>query len=383
MATALTDDLRNLQETASRFARQNIIGRDLGSSSEFPWDIWRAMAQCGLLGLTISKERSAGSSGYLALAVAGEALVRHGGNLGLALSAAIHNIVARFIIFGFGDSDQRREYLPAMASGKITGSLAVSEPETGAHPKYLKTRATREGDWFKLNGEKTYLTNGPIADFYVVIAITGMEQDRKQLSAFLVPRGTNGLTQTGPIQLDFLRPSLHGGIKLENAMIPGSNALGPEGQAYQSIIKPFREIEDAALMGPMVGGLARQLELAVKLITKEKALPKDDLKSTVGGLQVLVNQARILAYEAGAMLDNAPHEEFLSLLLAGREISSRFQAEFKALMADSGLKPTAELESLTRDLTISGNIARNVMLKKQTKMGEEILGAIRPQLPGL
>ncbi len=375
MATAFTEEYRDLQETASGIARDIISRHDLCSTSEFPWDIWQAMAKSGLLGLTIPQEYGGGSGGYLALTVAGEALVRHGGNLGLALSAAMHNMVAGFLILGLGDGDQRRKYLPAMASGKITGALAISEPETGAHPKYLNTSATREGDWFKLNGEKTYLTNGPIADFYVVIAVTGMEQDRKQFSAFLVPRVTNGLIQTGPIPLDFLRPCLHGGIKLENAMVPVSNVLGPDGQAYQSIIKPFREVEDAALMGPMVGGLTRQLEFAAKLIRKEKTTPKDDLKTAVGGLQVLVNQARILAYEAGAMLDNPPHEEFLSLLLAGRDISRRFQEEFAALITSSDVKPTAELESLTRDLTITGNIAMNAMLKKKTKMGEEILGA--------
>jgi alkylation response protein AidB-like acyl-CoA dehydrogenase len=375
VATAFTEEYRDLQEKASGIARENISRRDLCSTSEFPWDIWRAMAKSGLLGLTIPQEYGGGSGGYLALAVAGEALVRHGGNLGLALSVAMHNIIAGFLILGLGNGDQRRQYLPAMASGKITGSLAISEPETGAHPKYLKTRATRESDWFKLNGEKTYLTNGPIADFYVVIAVTGMDRDRKQLSAFLVPKSTNGLIQTGPIPLDFLRPCLHGGIKLENAMVPVSNALGPDGQAYQSIIKPFREVEDAALMGPMVGGLARQLELTTKLIRQEKASSEDDLKNAVGGLQVLVNQARILAYEAGAMLDNPPHEEFLSLLLAGREILRGFQAELTALITNASIKPTAELESLTRDLTVTGNIAMNVMLKKQTKMGEEILDA--------
>jgi alkylation response protein AidB-like acyl-CoA dehydrogenase len=374
MATALTQELANLQAEACRFARENIAcRRGLGSTSEFPWDIWKAMGGAGFLGLTIPQEYGGRSGGYLALAVAGEALVRHGGNLGLALSAAIHNIVARFLIFRLGNDDQRSRYLPAMASGKITGSLAISEPETGAHPKYLKTTATREGDFFILNGEKTYLTNGPIADFYVVIAVTGMQQGRKQLGAFLVPRDINGLTQTGPMPLDFLRPSPHGGIRLENAAVPVSNALVQDGQAYESIIKPFREIEDAALMGPMVGGMARQLELAIQLIKDKKSPPSDDLKTTVGGLRVIVHQAGILAYEAAAMLDNPPHSEFLSLLLAGRDLSHRFQSTFAALIADAGVNPTAELESLTRDLTVTGNIARNVMLKKQARMGQDLL----------
>ena len=374
MATALTQQLANLQAEACRFARENIAcRRGLGSTSEFPWDIWKAMGGAGFLGLTIPQEYGGRSGGYLALAVAGEALVHHGGNLGLALSVAIHNIVARFLILGLGNDDQRSEYLPAMASGKITGSLAISEPETGAHPKYLKTTATREGDFFILNGEKTYLTNGPIADFYVVVAVTGMEQGRKQLGAFLVLRDTNGLTQTGPMALDFLRPSPHGGIRLENAAVPVSNALVQDGRAYESIIKPFREIEDAALMGPMVGGMARQLELAIQLIKDGKSSAKRRSEDDRGRPSSHCPSGGILAYEAGAMLDNPPHAEFLSLLLAGRDLSHRFQEEFAALIANAGVNPTAELESLTRDLTVTGNIARNVMLKKQTKMGQDLL----------
>jgi alkylation response protein AidB-like acyl-CoA dehydrogenase len=375
MATALTQELANLQAKTCRFARENIACRKgLGATSAFPWDIWKAMGRAGFLGLTVPQKYGGLAGGYLALTVAGEVLVHLGGNLGLALSVAIHSIVARFLILGLGNDDQRSEYLPSMASGKITGSLAISEPETGAHPKYLKTTATREGDFFILNGEKTYLTNGPIADFYVVIAVTGMEQGRKQLGAFLVPRDINGLTQTGPMPLDFLRPSPHGGIRMENGMVPASNALVQDGRAYESIIKPFREIEDAALMGPMVGGMARQLEMAIQLIKGRKSPLGHDLKTAVGALQVLVDQARILAYEAAAMLDNPPHSEFLSLILAGRDLSHRFQEEFAALIASAGVRPTAELESLTRDLTVTGNIARNVMLKKQMKMGEDLLG---------
>jgi alkylation response protein AidB-like acyl-CoA dehydrogenase len=375
MATALTQELADLQADAGRFAREEIACReDLGATSEFPWDIWKGMAAAGFLGLTIPQEFGGRSGGYLALAVAGAALVRYGGNLGLTLSAAIHNIVARFLILELGGDAQRSQYLPAMASGKITGSLAISEPETGAHPKYLKTTAIREGDFFILNGEKTYLTNGPIADFFVVVAVTGKYQGRKQLGALLVPRDVDGLTQTGPMALDFLRPSPHGGIRLENAKVPVSNALVQDGQAYESIVKPFREIEDAALMGPMAGGIARQLELAIKLIKGKMSQPGDDIKTALGGLQVLADQAGILAYEAAAMLDSPPHAEFLSLLLAGRDLSRRFQEQFSALIANAGVKPTAELEALTRDLTVTSNIARNVMLKKQMKMGEDLLG---------
>ena len=98
---------------------------------------------------------------------------------------------------------------------EITLSLAISEPGTGAHPKYLQTSASREGDDWVLTGEKSFLTNGPLAALFVVLAVSATEGDKKRLTAFLVPRETPGLSLTDPIHLDFLKPSPHCGIRLD------------------------------------------------------------------------------------------------------------------------------------------------------------------------
>jgi len=370
MATALTSELSALRDEVGRFARSAIATRgDLGRTSQFPWEIWRAMGESGLLGLGFPMEYRGRGTGWLSLAVAGEALVEHGHNPGLALSFELHQIVGRFLIQGFGNKPQRQSYLPRMASGDITGCLAVSEPRTGAHPKYLKTTATRQDDFFSIHGEKTYLTNGPIADVFVVTAITGLKDGKKSLTAFLTPRDTPGLTVTESLALDFLRPSPHGGIKLNGARVSRSNILGMEGRAYEEMIKPFREVEDALLMGPVTGGMARQLELVAELTRKQGITVGDKLKAAAGRLQFLIHEARILTYEAARMLDTPPHPEFLSLLLAGRDLAERFQTTLEEFLHDSGLEPSPELESLTRDLVFTGSIARNVALRKQTAIG--------------
>ncbi len=384
MATALTSKLSAIQEEVARFAGDNISHRsELGGTSEFPWDIWRAMGEAGLLGLALPPQYGGRDGGYAALVVAGEALVRHGGNLGLALSVAVHHIVAKFLILGFGDDRQRQEYLPSMGSGKMIGCLAVSEPKTGAHPKHLKTVAAPQGDLYLLNGEKTYLTNGPIADLFVVMAVTGDEEGKKLITAFVIPKDTPGTSQTEPLALDFLRPSPHGGIKLDNASVPAANILGREGAAYETMIKPFREIEDAVLMGPIVGGMAAQLEMVMGLIRAQGIAATEEIKTALGRLQFLVHQARIIAYEAGMMLDSPSHTEFLSLLLSGRDLGARFQSELESLLQESGVIPSPELRTLTKDLTFAGNIAKNVALKKQIRMGETLLqnrsGASRPE----
>jgi alkylation response protein AidB-like acyl-CoA dehydrogenase len=374
MATALTEELSALKREVTFFAREHVASRsDLGATSEFPWDIWRLMGDAGLLGVALPEAYGGRGGDYLTLSAAGEALVRGGGNLGIALSLCIHHLVARFFILGFGSPSQREAYLPQMSSGRMTGCLAASEPNVGAHPRYLKTHASPHDDYYEITGEKTYLTDGPIADLFVVIAVTGVEHGRNRLTAFLVSKETPGLSQTDPMALDYLRPSPHGGITLEQAKVPASHILGREGRAYQEMLRQFRDIEDAALMGPTVGAMARQIELVVRLVKNEGISTDDRLAESFGQLKFLLDQARINAYEVSRMLDTGPHEEFLPLLLAGRDVSRRFQSELQEIIAGCGLAPTPDLVHLTADVNVLGAIGKNVALRKQIKIGEALL----------
>jgi hypothetical protein len=119
--------------------------------------------------------------------------------------------------------------------------------------------------------------------------------------------------------------------------------------------------------------MAAQLDITLGLIRDQEVIPTEEIKTALGKLQVYVHQARIMAYEACQMLDNPSHREFLSLLLSSRELGARFQSELDALLHDSGVNRSSELQTLTKDLIFAGNIAKNVARKKQTKMGETLL----------
>ena len=370
MATAIDEKLKSLQEKVESFAREQVAVReDLGRQAEFPWDLWRMMSENGLLGVGLPESHGGGGD-FLSLAVAGEVLVREGGNMGLALSLGLHHLVGRFLINGFGTPNQKAKWLPELAAGRITGCLAASEPGTGAHPKHMKTSAELKGDTYFLTGEKTYLTNGPIAGLFVVMAITGGEGSNKRITAFLVPKDTPGL-ETSDLNLDLLRPSPHGSLKFDNSPVSAENLLGREGAAYETILKPFREMEDALLLGPIAGGLARQLKLTARLIGEAE----EDTKAAMGRLAFLVHTVRVLAYEVANMMDDDPegHEEFLPLLLAGRDINRRFQEELSQLTESLGLQPGPALASLTRDLQAMGKLAGGVAYRKQVRLGAGFL----------
>ena len=373
MATHLGEEQKKLLHRIDRFVEAEAPS-GLHEMDEFPVVLWRKMGAAGLLGLGLPPVYGGSGGDWLSIQAAGEAFVRKSGNMGMALSWLIHLIVARFALLGLGTKQQIEHWLPRLAKGEITASLAISEPGSGAHPKYLRTSAFREGDDWILTGEKSFLTNGPLAGLFVVFAITATEGDKKQFTAFLVPRETPGLSLTDPLELDFLKPSLHCGIRLDACRISSDQVLGNQGDAFERISKPFRDLEDVMLMGPVAGGMQVQMAALPVLIAGQGIGPTDDLKTALGELQFRLDALRILAYEAAAMLDSGRrHPEFPSLLLSFRSLAGQFQSRLAQVLDQSGIKTDPAWATLAKDLTMTLGVAGHVALIKQKKIGEAIL----------
>jgi acyl-CoA dehydrogenase len=373
MAMHLDEERQKRQQQIDRFVKTE-AAFSLNETDAFPVALWRKMGEAGLLGLGIPATYGGSGGDWLSIQAAGEAFVRRSNNLGMALSWLIHLIVCRFAVFGFGTNQQIGQWLPRLAAGEITPSLAISEPGTGAHPKYLRTSALREGEDWILTGEKSFLTNGPLAGLFVVFAITAVEGDKKQFTAFLVPRETPGLSLTDPLKLDFLKPSPHCGIRLEACRISSDQVLGNQGDAFERISKPFRDLEDVMLMGPVAGGMQVQMAALPLLIARQGIGPTDDLKTALGELQVRLDALKILAYEAAAMLDSGRHHpEFSSLLLSFRSGAGQFQSRLEQVLDQSEIKTDPAWATLAKDLTMTLGVAGHVALIKQKKIGEAIL----------
>lgn len=376
MATGIDKQLISLQDRVGRFAEQMIAPRDdLHTMDGFPFDIWRKMGDEGLMGLGVPEKYGGSGGSYLAISFAGEALVSRGYNMGLSLSWMINQVTSRYFIGEFGSEDQKERYLPELARGNLTPSIAISEPEAKAHPKYLKTSAIRKDDAYIINGHKSFLTNGSIADFYIVLAVTDIKNNnRKEFTSFIVPKDTDGVSITKKITFDFLRPSPHCEIALNHCSVLASSILGQKGNAYATMAKPFREVEEVCLMGPTVGGMKRQLEILGTLIRNQGITVSKELTKDLGQLQSHLDMLSIGAYEAARMLDSGTdHPEFLSLLLAFRNLSGDFQGYLKALMTTSEIKESEDLAILTHDLINTINIAQYVAVLKQQKLGESLL----------
>lgn len=365
----------HLLDGVERFAEREVASREgLSRADVFPTDLWEKMAGAGLLGLAIP-ERLGGAGGDYGSAIAAlKGFARGGRNMGMALSWMIHLLVARFFILSFGREDQVEAYLRPMAKGDITGSIAISEPGTGAHPKHLKTTARIVDDGYEVNGEKTYLTNGTFADFFMVFSVTGFSGDRKAFTFVIVPRDTRGFQPGSLMKIGFLRPSPHCGVRFDRCRVPLSNQLGEDGRAYERMSKPFRPLEDVLLMGPLLGGMAWQLEALLEEVRKKSPLDREGLKEKLGFLQASLETIEVTTGEAARLCDGGLDPERLDVLTVALKVQSKnHQALVDAVASGIGVTGAPEFDVITQDLRKTIGLADQVIQIKTRNIGERLL----------
>jgi len=337
----------------------------------FSSEVHKHLANCGFTGWMLPKEFGGQNKTVKKFIGASEMLMTYCENLGLLLSWILHEIVTWWFIDGFGRVDQKKKYLPMMISGDLLGAIAISEPDVGPHPKHLKTQAKISENNFCINGKKTYLTNGPVADIFIVIAITNIEDARKYYSAFIVSNDTPGFRYTEPLNFPFVKTSPHGGIVLENCVIPKKNVLGEINTAYDKMVKPFREIEDTLMMGPILGGMQCQLNYLTHAIKQRKDRLNHEQLEIIGKLQTIISSGQAIAEKSGQLLDEK--NPSIDLLLGFRHWAEFFQLCYAELIAQIPEIETKKMNSLTNDLCGIGRVAAKIMQRKQINSGNKLL----------
>lgn len=361
----------------SRFAIEHVSYRtDLQTMSDFPYDIWKEMGKAGLFQIGIAPKYGGSGGGYTQLAKAGEVFVRSGYNLGLALSWLYQQMIAIHLISGFGTEKQKTKYLPQMVQGKTIASFAVSEPKHGARPKLMTSTATSEDNYYILNGEKTYLTNAPVAGLFIVVAITGEDQKQKKFSAFLVSPSDEGVTVKPKLKFDFLKPSLHGGIQLQNCRVSALNMLGENDTAYQNIVIPFSDVENVIMMGAATGAMGAELMDIIVEIDKRNIHKDKSLQSEIGAMDSLLETMRAIVHEASQKLDQ-PERAAVPLMLTFKELAAGFQLRIAATVAKWEIKTKERFVFLQNDINVLGALQEKTLQDKQAKLGDELLHGAR------
>lgn len=355
----------------STFARENIApaADSLIRQDAFPHDIWRAMGAAGHLGYGL------GDWGGTAvdrgtLFDLGEALAEGAEVYGFATSWMTHLMVAGGVIAPFASPAQAQAILPRVASGDLSCCIAISEPGAGAHPKHLKSRAEKTATGWRLTGEKAWLTNGPIAGLFVVVAIVAEDAGRKQFGAFLVPEDAPGMSRTEGIHIDFAKPSGHCGIRMDGVELPDDAFLDGAGDAVETVLKRFRRIEDAQGLALTAGGMAVQIRRLGDVLPADRAVA---LGALTADRELFRSAARALVIECDGDPASPEHEaRLLSLRAFARGFQGRVRELLTAAMQDDGF-----LKLLSRDMTELGRVAERVDQAKLARSGAALLQGSR------
>ena len=290
-------------------------------------------------------------------------------NLGMAWM--MQQMLARFVLSPNLRSDPHRALLQSMAVGDTLLALAISEPGTGAHPKHLSCRAVRDGDDWLLDGHKAFVSNGPAADAIIVLAVSGEKEGRKRFDAFVVEANTPGLTRELDDKVRGLAPLGHCGLRLVGCLVPESQRLGEPGQAFDTIARPLRAIEDALLLGPMLGAMQAELDTLARWFRHAARTPA--LTRELGGLQLELDALSPVARHAAQHLDqHGPDEALAAFNLGARRLFDRWQGACESFAAALDDHEPALL-TLARDLRLVQGIARSIAESRQFQAGETLL----------
>ena len=270
------------------------LAAEVDSEHRFPREAIHAAIEAGLMGVLIPREYGGAGLDALAFTICIEELAQACAST--AVIVDVHTSVGTEPILLFGDDEQKRRWLPRLASGELIGAFALSEPSSGSDAASLKTTARRHGDGgYVLNGTKTFITNIGEAGLYVVFARTGPDERAAGISAFLVPAETPGV-RTGQV---FHKMGLHGSptgeLVLEDVRVPATNRLGREGHGFTVAMRAL----DSGRIGisGQALGIAQAAADETRELMREGGHDQGD-DFVLADMAARVESARLLAYHA-------------------------------------------------------------------------------------
>lgn len=229
----LTEEQEMLRKMVRDFAEKEVepTAAERDEEERFDRSIFDNMANLGLAGIPWPEEYGGIGSDYVSYVIAVEELSRVCASVGVTLSA--HVSLASWPIFKYGNEEQKQTFLRRLAEGSALGAYALSEPGAGSDVASMKMTAKADGDDYILNGNKVWITNGSVADIYVVFAKTDADAKHRGISAFIVEAGTEGFTYGKKEKKLGIRSSPTTELIFENCRVPKENMLGKEGEGFK------------------------------------------------------------------------------------------------------------------------------------------------------
>ncbi|MDX1499388.1 MAG: isovaleryl-CoA dehydrogenase [Woeseiaceae bacterium] len=310
----LGEDTDLLREAVAGFAADRIAPRaaEIDASNRFPRDLWPELGELGLLGITVEEEYGGAGLGYLQHVVAMEELSRASASVGLSYGA--HSNLCVNQLRRWGGEEQKARWLPKLISGEHVGALAMSETGAGSDVMGMRTTAVRDGDDYVLNGSKMWITNAPEADVLVVYAVTDPGAGSGGLSAFVVERGTPGLTTPQKLDKLGMRGSDTSEVLFEDCRVPAANRLDAEGKGA-AILMSGLDYERLVLAGGSLGIMRACMDVVMPYVHDRKQFGQPVgsfqlMQGKIADMYTTMNSCRAYVYAVAKACDRGRTTRF-------------------------------------------------------------------------
>lgn len=304
MDFAYSPEQAELREAVIAFARRS-LGDDVSARDQegsFSRELWRRCAEFGMQGLPFPPEYGGSGLDALSTVIALEALGYACRDAGLLFGIGAQMWSVQMPISRFGSEAQRRRYLPRLCSGEWIGAHGMSEPDSGSDAFGLRTLAEPCGDHYLLNGTKTFVSNAPVADLFLVFASVDRGKGVLGITGFLVERGTPGFRVGKTIEKMGLTTSPMAELVFEDCRLPAESRLGREGRGAQ-IFNDSMEWERSCILAGCLGAMERQLETCVAHARQRRQFGKpigdfQSVSNRLAAMKLRFETARLLLYRA-------------------------------------------------------------------------------------
>ena len=374
----LTSEQELIQKTAREFAKEHlapgVIERD--DKAEFPTEQIKMMGELGFMGMMVPEEWGGAGFDTLTYVIAMEEIAAV--ELATSTVMSVNNSLVCQLFVDYGTEDQKEKYLKPLALGEKLGAYSLSEPESGSDASNMRTFAKKEGDHYVINGTKNWVTNGINGDIVILFCMTEKNVGYKGISAFVVEKGTLGLSTGKKENKLGIRASDTCELYFENCRIPGENMIGEEGQGFKVAMK--------ALGGGRIGIAAQALGLARAALDASISYAKErkQFGKTIGEFGAIQNKladmateidaARMLVWRAAKLKDDGKNyyrESSMAKLYAS---STAMKAATECVQIHGGYGYMQEygVERLMRDAKIT-QIYEGTSEIQQLVIGRDLL----------
>ncbi|MFK2825641.1 acyl-CoA dehydrogenase [Bacillus sp. B190/17] len=355
----LTEEHEMIRKMVRDFAKNEVepTAAERDEEERFDMEIFRKMAELGLTGIPWPEEYGGIGSDYLAYCIAVEELSRVCASTGVTLSA--HTSLAGWPVYKFGTEEQKQKYLTPMAQGEKIGAYGLTEPGSGSDAGGMRTTARLEGDEYILNGSKIFITNGGIADIYIVFALTDPSAKQRGTTAFIIEKDVPGFSVGKKEKKLGIRSSPTTEIIFEDCRVPKENVLGSEGEGFKIAMMTLDGGRNG-IAAQAVGIAQGALDASIAYAKERKQFGKpiavnQGISFKLADMATAIEASRLLTYQAAWLeSNNLPYgkESAMSKLMAG-DTAMKVTTEAVQIFGGYGYTKDYPVERYMRDAKIT------------------------------